>query len=38
MIASPYKFKDAPELTNMAFIISFRVLFFLLATPLDSGE
>ena len=37
-MASPHKFEDAPELTNMAFIISFRVLFFLSTTLLYSGE
>ena len=37
-MASAHKFKDAHEVTNMAFIISFRVLFFLSTTLLFSGE
>ena len=38
MIASPHKFKGVLELTNIAFIMSFRVLFFLSTTPLNLGE
>ena len=37
-IASPQKCKGALDSINMAFVISIRVLFFLLATPLEASE
>ena len=38
MIIFPHKLKSAPKLTNITFIMSFKVLFFLSSTPLDSRE
>ena len=37
-MASPYKLSGAKKLINEAFIISFRVLFFLFTTPFDLRE
>jgi len=34
----PHRFRGAPELISITFIIFLSVLFFLSATPLDSGE
>jgi len=36
--ASPQRLLGAKELISKTFIISLRVLFFLSATPFDSGE